>query len=353
MRVSDFDYHLPEELIAQHPLPDRASSRLLVVDRKTGTITHSVFRELGSFLHKGDTLVFNRSRVLHGRLLLEPETPAHPGAEILVLKVQEQGTDFCVWECMVRKGKLFPEGVQKDTPIYGPKGTGTLSYTTLSTTDLGTRLLRFPYSLPDFLSFLEQYGQTPLPPYITGRLTDRERYQTVYAKESGSSAAPTAGLHFTPELLQELHTQGIAQESVLLHVGPGTFQPVKVEDVREHTMHQEYYELSPETSTSLMEKRASGSHIVAVGTTATRVLESCADTQGILHPGSGETGIFLYPPYQFRFVDHLITNFHLPKSTLLMIVSAFAGKELILNAYEEAIREKYRFFSFGDAMLIL
>ncbi len=338
---SDYSFELPRELIAQDPLEERSSSRLLVLDKRTGAVSHHVFREIGDFLRPGDCLVLNDTRVIPARLLGEREgTGAH--VELLLLK-RKSGD---VWETLVRPGKKCRPGTRLTF------GDGMLKAEILDTVEEGNRLVRFDYE-GIFEEVLDRLGEMPLPPYITHKLQDRNRYQTVYARHEGSAAAPTAGLHFTKELLDRLEGKGIGIAYVTLHVGLGTFRPVKEENVLEHHMHTEHYEVSREAADTINRTKAQGGRIVCVGTTSCRTLESAADESGLVQPGSGDTDIFIYPGYRFRVLDALITNFHLPESTLIMLVSALAGREHVLAAYEEAVRERYRFFSFGDAMLIV
>ena len=341
MKTSDFYFDLPRELIAQDPLPARDASRLLVLDRETGQVTHKKFRDILSYLHPGDCLVINDTKVIPARLLgVRKGTGGH--VEILLLRRQKDD----VWEAIVRPGKKLRTGARVEF------GDGLLEGEITEVLPDGNRLVRFSYE-GIFEEVLDRLGQMPLPPYITHQLKDRNRYQTVYAVHEGSAAAPTSGLHFTKELLEEIRQMGVEIARITLHVGLGTFRPVKVEDVTEHHMHSEYYRVSPEAADLINKTRAEGGRIISVGTTSTRTLESVADENGKIVPGSGQTDIFIYPGYRFKAIDGLITNFHLPESTLLMLVSALAGKEHILAAYEEAVREGYRFFSFGDAMLIL
>lgn len=340
MKTSDFYYDLPEELIAQDPLEDRSSSRLLVLDRKAGEREHRVFRELVEFLSPGDCLVVNNTRVIPARLMgVKVGTGA--GIEVLLLKRCEDN----VWETLVKPGKKARPGARISF------GDGLLVGEVLEVVDEGNRRIRFTYE-GIFEEILDRLGQMPLPPYITHQLKDKNRYQTVYAKHEGSAAAPTAGLHFTPELIKEIEDKGVRLAHVTLHVGLGTFRPVKVEDVTQHHMHSEFYMIEEEQAKLINETRVAGGRVICVGTTSCRTLESAADEKGILHAGSGWTDIFIYPGYRFKLMDALITNFHLPESTLLMLVSAFAEKEQVMAAYKEAVEEKYRFFSFGDAMLI-
>ncbi len=340
MKTSDFYYDLPQELIAQDPLEDRSSSRLLVLDRETGEMEHRVFRDITEYLRPGDCLVVNNTKVIPARLLgVKEDTGA--GIEILLLKRKADN----VWETLVKPGKKARPGARI---VFGD---GILKGEVLEVVDEGNRLIRFEYE-GIFEEILDRLGQMPLPPYITHQLKDKNRYQTVYAEHDGSAAAPTAGLHFTPELLEEIQAKGVRLAHVTLHVGLGTFRPVKVEDVSQHHMHSEYYVVEEEQARLINDTRAAGGRVICVGTTSCRTLESAADEDGILRAGSGWTEIFIYPGYRFKIMDALITNFHLPESTLLMLVSAFADKEKIMKAYEEAVRQRYRFFSFGDAMFI-
>lgn len=341
MKVADFDFHLPEELIAQYPLEPRDSSRLMVVRRTTGEIGHHIFCELGSFLQAGDVLVVNSTKVIPARLIGEKEE-TKAKIEILLLKRLSQNR----WETLVKPGKRLKLG--QTVRFGGRLLLGRLTEILAN----GNRIMEFTYD-GVFEEVLDQLGQMPLPPYITTQLANQERYQTVYAKESGSAAAPTAGLHFTPELLQNLRQQGIEIVEILLHVGLGTFRPVKAENIKEHQMHSEYYRITPEAAVRINLAKKEGRRVIAVGTTATRTLESMCDERGILQAGEGYTDIFIYPGYTFKLLDGMITNFHFPRSTLLMLVSAFAGKDLILPAYHLAVEKGYRFYSFGDAMLIL
>lgn len=341
MELRDFDYELPPDLIAQEPVTPRDASRLMVVRRESGRIEHRIFRDLPQYLRPEDVLVLNDTRVLPARLLgVRPGTGGH--VELLLLR----RLDASRWEVLARPGRRVRPG---STVSFGDGG---LLATVLETTESGGRIVEFQYE-GVFEEVLDQLGQIPLPPYITRALEERERYQTVYSREKGSAAAPTAGLHFTPELLDRVRGAGIETLFLTLHVGLGTFRPVQVERIEEHRMHAEYYSVSRETAAAINLRRSSGGRVVAVGTTTTRTLESAARAGGEILPGSGWTDIFIYPGYRFKAVDALVTNFHLPRSTLLMLVSAFAGRDLMLEAYREAIREKYRFFSFGDAMLIL
>ncbi|MBR2765099.1 MAG: tRNA preQ1(34) S-adenosylmethionine ribosyltransferase-isomerase QueA [Blautia sp.] len=340
MKTSDFYYELPQELIAQDPLSDRSASRLMVLQADSDEPVHRHFYDLPDYLHAGDCLVINDTRVIPARLY---GTREGTGAliEILLLK-REQGD---VWECLVRPGKKARPGTRI---IFGD---GVLTGEILDIVEDGNRKIHFVYE-GIFEEILDRLGEMPLPPYITHRLEDRERYQTVYAKHEGSAAAPTAGLHFTPELLEKIRQMGVEIVHVTLHVGLGTFRPVKVEDVTAHHMHSEYYSIEAEEAEKINLTRRRGGRIIAVGTTSCRTLESAADENGMIHAGSGWTDIFIYPGYRFKAIDCLITNFHLPESTLLMLVSAFAGRERILKAYRTAVEERYRFFSFGDAMFL-
>ena len=340
MKTSDFYYDLPQELIAQDPVEDRSSSRLLVLNRETGERRHCVFREIAEFLNPGDCLVVNNTKVIPARLMgVKEETGA--GIEVLLLKRCEDN----VWETLVKPGKKARPGARISF------GDGLLVGEVLEVVEEGNRRIRFTYE-GIFEEILDRLGQMPLPPYITHQLKDKNRYQTVYARHEGSAAAPTAGLHFTPELLKEIEEKGVKLAHVTLHVGLGTFRPVKVEDVTQHHMHSEFYVVEEEQARLINETKAAGGRVICVGTTSCRTLESAAGENGLLRAGSGWTDIFIYPGYRFQMMDALITNFHLPESTLLMLVSAFAGKEQVMAAYEEAVRERYRFFSFGDAMLI-
>ncbi len=340
MKTSDFYYDLPEELIAQTPLEQRDQSRLLVLDRKTGAWEHRHFFELPTMLRPGDCLVINDSRVLPARLLGH-RVPSGGAVEVLLLKDQGNG----VWECLTKPGRKTQPGTELSF------GDGALTATVVGASDDGNKMVQFHYT-GIFLEVLERLGKMPLPPYIKQELEDGERYQTVYAKQNGSAAAPTAGLHFTTELLEQIRKMGVTIAPITLHVGLGTFRPVKAEEVTDHHMHAEFCMISAETAEKLNQTRRSGGRIICVGTTSCRTLESFAQEDGTFTERSGWTDIFIYPGYQFKAVDALITNFHLPESTLVMLVSAFAGREHILNAYAEAVRERYRFFSFGDAMFI-
>ena len=339
MKTSDFYYDLPPELIAQTPLERRDSSRLMTLDKTTGEIGHHHFYDLPGFLRPGDCLVLNNSRVLPARLLGHRATGG--AAEVLLLT--DRGDDL--WECLVRPGKKLRKGAKI---IFGD---GQLTAEVTEVLEDGNRLVRFDYE-GIFLEILERLGRMPLPPYIKEELQDQERYQTVYSKVSGSAAAPTAGLHFTPELLKQIEDMGVKLAYVTLHVGLGTFRPVKVDDVEHHDMHSEYCIIPPETAQIINETKQNGGRVICVGTTSCRTVESYANEDGTVRADGGWTKIFIYPGYRFRVLDGLVTNFHLPESTLIMLVSALAGKEHVLHAYEEAVKEKYRFFSFGDAMLI-
>ncbi|MGN0334684.1 MAG: tRNA preQ1(34) S-adenosylmethionine ribosyltransferase-isomerase QueA [Lachnospiraceae bacterium] len=340
MNVKDFYYDLPEELIAQDPLEDRSSSRLLTLDKHTGAFSHHVFREIVDFLHEGDCLVINNTKVIPARLMGE-KVGTGAGIEVLLLKRKEND----VWETLVKPGKKARPGAKISF------GNGLLVGEVIDVVEEGNRLIKFSYQ-GIFEEILDQLGQMPLPPYITHQLQDKNRYQTVYAKHDGSAAAPTAGLHFTPELLEKIKARGVRIAEVTLHVGLGTFRPVKVENVLEHHMHSEFYMVEEDQAAIINETKKNGGRVICVGTTSCRTIESAADENGVLHAGSGWTEIFIYPGYQFKILDALITNFHLPESTLLMLVSALAGREHVMAAYEEAVKEKYRFFSFGDAMFI-
>ena len=341
MKTSDFYFDLPQELIAQDPLEDRSSSRLMVLDRKTGEIEHHIFKEVIDYLNPGDCLVVNNTKVIPARLFGSKEG-TEAKIEILLLKRKEND----VWETLVKPGKKAKPGTRISF------GNGLLIGEVIDVVEEGNRLIKFTYD-GIFEEILDQLGQMPLPPYITHQLKDKNRYQTGYAKHDGSAAAPTAGLHFTPELLEAIKAKGVNIAHVTLHVGLGTFRPVKVEDVTNHHMHSEFYIVEEDQAKLINETKQRGGKIVSVGTTSCRTLESATDDQGVLHAGSGWTDIFIYPGYQFKMIDRLITNFHLPESTLLMLVSALAGKNNIMAAYEEAVKERYRFFSFGDAMIIL
>ena len=340
MNVKDYDYDLPEELIAQDPLEDRSSSRLMVLDRQTGDVEHRHFTDILEYLHPGDCLVINNTKVIPARLFgVKEDTQAK--IEVLLLKRKEND----IWETLVKPGKKAKPGTKL---VFGD---GLLTAEVVDVVEEGNRLIQFHYD-GIFEEILDQLGQMPLPPYITHQLKDKNRYQTVYAKYDGSAAAPTAGLHFTKELLQKVKDMGVDIAEVTLHVGLGTFRPVKVENVLDHHMHSEFYMVSQEAADKINRAKESGHRVIAVGTTSTRTLEAAADENGRLHETSGWPEIFIYPGYQFKVIDALITNFHLPQSTLVMLVSALAGREHVLHAYEIAVKERYRFFSFGDAMLI-
>ena len=340
MKTSDFNFHLPEELIAQHPLEKRDTSRLMVLDKATGEIEHKHFYDVLNYLNPGDTLVLNNTRVLPARLIGEKENTGGK-IEFLLLKRIEGDK----WECLAKPGKRAKIGT-----IF-TFGEGKLKCKVVDIVEEGNRIIEFIYD-GIFEQVLDELGEMPLPPYITERLEDRERYQTVYSKEKGSAAAPTAGLHFTKELLNKIEEKGIEVVRVTLHVGLGTFRPVKVDDVTKHHMHSEYYEVSEEAANKINSIKAAGGRIICVGTTSCRTIESTSDDSGKVIPSKGNTEIFIYPGYKFKVLDCLITNFHLPESTLLMLVSALATKDNIMKAYQEAIDNRYRFFSFGDAMLI-
>lgn len=341
MNLHDFYYELPRELIAQDPLPDRSGSRLLLLDRKTGETEHHIFRDIVDYLNPGDCLAVNNTKVIPARLI---GSRAETGAKIEVLLLKRGEDD--VWETLVKPGKKAKPGTKI---LFGG---GLLMGEVLEVIEDGNRKIRFQYE-GIFEEILDQLGQMPLPPYITHQLKDKNRYQTVYAKHDGSAAAPTAGLHFTPELLRKIEEKGVLIAHVTLHVGLGTFRPVKVENILEHHMHSEFYMVEEEQARLINETKKQGGRVIAVGTTSCRTLESAAGEDGILKAGSGWTDIFIYPGYEFRLTDGLITNFHLPESTLMMLVSALAGRDRIMNAYAEAVKERYRFFSFGDAMLVL
>ena len=340
MRTADFYYDLPEELIAQDPLLDRSSSRLMHLDKKTGEIQHTDFKHIVNYLKPGDCLVINDTRVIPARLY-GSKVGTDAGIEILLLKRKENN----IWETLVKPGKKAKPGTKISF------GDGLLIGEVLDIVEEGNRLIQFTYD-GIFEEILDQLGEMPLPPYITHKLQDKERYQTVYAKNEGSAAAPTAGLHFTKELLQQIQDMGVKIAHVTLHVGLGTFRPVKVDDVEKHHMHSEFYVVEEDQAKLINDTKKNGGRVISVGTTSCRTLESATDENGILQAKSGWTEIFIYPGYKFKMIDALITNFHLPESTLLMLVSALAGKEHIMKAYEEAVKERYRFFSFGDAMLI-
>ena len=340
MKRQDFYYELPEELIAQDPLEDRSSSRLLVLDKESGAVSHHVFKEIIDYLHEGDCLVINDTKVIPARLI-GSKVGTDAKIEILLLKRKENN----VWETLVKPGKKAKIGTKISF------GEGLLIGEVIDVVEEGNRLIQFTYD-GIFEEILDQLGQMPLPPYITHQLEDKNRYQTVYATHTGSAAAPTAGLHFTPELLKAIEEKGIDIARVTLHVGLGTFRPVKVDEITEHHMHSEFFQIDEDAAAKINMAKDSGNRVICVGTTSCRTIESAADETGHLKACSGWTEIFIYPGYKFKVLDCLITNFHLPESTLIMLVSALAGREHVLSAYEEAVRGKYRFFSFGDAMLI-
>ena len=341
MKTSDFYYDLPEELIAQDPLEDRTASRLLVLDRKTGAVKHKIFSDVIDYLNEGDCLVINNTRVIPARLIGEKEGT---GGKVEVLLLKRRAND--VWETLVKPGKKLKPGAKITF------GDGRLRAEVLEVVEEGNRLVKFYYE-GIFEEILDSLGEMPRPPYITHKLEDKEMYQTVYAKYDGSAAAPTAGLHFTKELLSKIEEKGIKIASITLHVGLGTFRPVKVDDVNNHHMHTEWYEVNAEAAEIINETKRNGGRVICVGTTSCRTIESVADENGYMKAKTGETDIFIYPGYKFKVMDGLITNFHLPESTLVMLVSAFAGKENVLSAYETAVKERYRFFSFGDAMILI
>jgi S-adenosylmethionine:tRNA ribosyltransferase-isomerase len=340
LKKSDFYFDLPQELIAQDPLEDRSSSRLLVLDKETGEMEHRVFHDIVEYLHEGDCLVLNNTKVIPARLM---GTKKDTGATIEVLLLKRREND--IWETLVKPGKKAKPG----TVITF--GEGLLTGTVVDIVDEGNRLIQFSYE-GIFEEVLDKLGEMPLPPYITHKLQDKNRYQTVYAKYEGSAAAPTAGLHFTKDLLAQVAAKGVKIAYVTLHVGLGTFRPVKEENVLEHHMHSEFYQVTPEAAKLINDTKAAGGRVICVGTTSCRTIESAADQNGVVRAGCGDTEIFIYPGYQFKVLDNLITNFHLPESTLIMLVSALAGREHVLHAYETAVEMKYRFFSFGDAMFI-
>ena len=340
LKKSDFYFDLPQELIAQDPLEDRSSSRLLVLDKETGEMEHRVFHDIVEYLHEGDCLVLNNTKVIPARLM---GTKKDTGATIEVLLLKRREND--IWETLVKPGKKAKPG----TVITF--GEGLLTGTVVDIVDEGNRLIQFSYE-GIFEEVLDKLGEMPLPPYITHKLQDKNRYQTVYAKYEGSAAAPTAGLHFTKELLAQVAEKGVKIAYVTLHVGLGTFRPVKEENVLEHHMHSEFYQVTPEAAKLINDTKAAGGRVICVGTTSCRTIESAAYQNGVVQAGCGDTEIFIYPGYQFKVLDNLITNFHLPESTLIMLVSALAGREHVLHAYDKAVEMKYRFFSFGDAMFI-
>lgn len=340
MKTSDFNYELPKELIAQDPLTDRSSSRLMILDKETGEVTHEVFKNIINYLHKGDCLVLNNTKVIPARLLGTKEDTG-AGVEVFLLK----RVDADRWETLVKPGKKLRPGARV---VFGD---GLLRCEIEEIADEGNRIVRFEYD-GIFEEILDRLGEMPLPPYITHKLNDKNRYQTVYAKYDGSAAAPTAGLHFTKELLKQIENAGIDIAYVTLHVGLGTFRSVKVDDVNNHHMHSEYYQIDETAAAIINKTKERGGRVVCVGTTSCRTIESAADENGLVKACSGNTEIFIYPGYRFKVLDCLITNFHLPESTLVMLVSALAGKDNIMKAYDMAVSEKYRFFSFGDAMFI-
>ena len=350
MKTQDFYYDLPKELIAQDPLEDRSGSRLLVLNKDTGALEHKIFRQITQFLRKGDCLVVNNTKVIPARLIGEKlheqkytSASEEHGAKIELLLLKRRGSD--VWETLVKPGKRARVGTKISF------GQGLLIGEVVDVLEDGNRLVKFLYQ-GIFEEILDRLGEMPLPPYITHELVDKNRYQTVYAKYEGSAAAPTAGLHFTKELLDEIKLMGVTIANVTLHVGLGTFRPVKVDNISEHHMHSEFYQVDEEAADIMNQAKRNGGRVICVGTTSCRTVESAADEAGIVRAGSGDTSIFIYPGYQFKVLDALITNFHLPESTLMMLVSALAGREHIMEAYQEAVKERYRFFSFGDAMLI-
>ena len=341
MKVEEFDYYLPEELIAQRPIKNRDESRLLVLQRETGNIEHLQFKDLVDYLNPGDLLVLNNSRVIPARLYGE-KMPNRTKVEVLLINEKREGC----WEVLVKPGKRVKKGV---TIFFGD---GKLKGMVVGDTEFGGRVIEFNYQ-GDFTTLLEQLGELPVPPYINEKLAEPERYQTVYAEKKGSIAAPTAGLHFTPRLLNRIEEAGVNLTYLTLHVGLGTFKPVKTAEVEEHQMHSEYYELDEKSARQIIQTREKGKRVIAVGTTVTRTLEGVVAKYNRIKAGRGFTDLFIYPGYHLKAIDGLITNFHLPKSTLLMLVSALAGRENILNAYRQAVQERYRFFSLGDAMLII
>ncbi|MDD4751844.1 MAG: tRNA preQ1(34) S-adenosylmethionine ribosyltransferase-isomerase QueA [Desulfitobacteriaceae bacterium] len=340
MKVAEFDYFLPEELIAQHPVEPRDSSRLMVLHKDSGTVEHKIFRDVVEYLNPGDVLVINNTKVLPARVFAVKES----GGKIEVVLLKQLANDR--WEVLVRPGKRVKTGTKLIFSL------GELEAEVSDRTEAGGRILDFKYQ-GNFFQILDRVGHMPLPPYIREELADGSRYQTVYARERGSAAAPTAGLHFTRELLETIENKGIIIAQVLLHVGLGTFRPVKVENVEEHQIHSEYYQIDYANAEKINKAKKEGNRVVCVGTTSTRTLETVADERGFVSPGQGWSNCYIYPGYKYKAVDVLITNFHLPKSTLLMLVSAFAGHENAIQAYRLAVEERYRFFSFGDAMLII
>lgn len=349
LKTKDFWYDLPEELIAQHPSEVRDMARLMTVDRKTGGIGHHIFHDIADMLNPGDVMVINDSKVIPARLYGTKVSEGHAHVEVVLLR--QRSLDH--WEALVNPGRRLKPGT---SIVFGESENGEPLLTAEITEILegGNRMLEFSYDHSKYTIYdiLDKIGNMPLPPYITEKLEDKSRYQTVYAREEGSAAAPTAGLHFTPELLDRIREKGVAIAPVMLHVGLGTFRPVKEDAIGDHLMHSEFFSVTEESARVINERRAAGGRIVAVGTTSCRTLESASDDDGIVHPMQADTGIFIYPGYRFKAVDALITNFHLPESTLLMLVSAFSSREIMLRAYEEAVKERYKFFSFGDAMFI-
>ncbi len=341
MKTSDFFYELPQELIAQTPVEPRNASRLMVLDRSSGNVEHKIFKDLTDYLNEGDCLILNDTRVIPARIYgVKEETGAV--VEFLLLKQKENNS----WECLCKPGKRAKIGTNF---VFGE---GLVSCTVTGITEDGNRIIRFNCGSSEIYTILDKIGKMPLPPYITEELKDSERYQTVYSKELGSAAAPTAGLHFTKEMLDEIRKKGVNIGNVTLHVGLGTFRPVKVDDVTKHKMHSEHYQVSKETAELINKTKAAGKRVISVGTTSTRTLETVASKYGCIKEDEGDTSIFIYPGYEFKCIDALITNFHLPESTLIMLISAFAGYDNVMNAYKIAVKERYRFFSFGDAMFI-
>ena len=349
LKTKDFWYDLPEELIAQHPSEVRDMARLMTVDRKTGGIGHHIFHDIVDMLNPGDVMVINDSKVIPARLYGTKVSDGHAHVEVVLLR--QRSLDH--WEALVNPGRRLKPGT---SIVFGESENGEPLLTAEITEILegGNRMLEFSYDHSKYTIYdiLDKIGNMPLPPYITEKFEDKSRYQTVYAREEGSAAAPTAGLHFTPELLDRIREKGVAIAPVMLHVGLGTFRPVKEDAIGDHLMHSEFFSVTEESARVINERRAAGGRIVAVGTTSCRTLESASDDNGIVHPMQADTGIFIYPGYRFKAVDALVTNFHLPESTLLMLVSAFSSREIMLRAYEEAVKERYKFFSFGDAMFI-
>ena len=346
LKTSDFGFNLPPELIAQHPTDKRDEARLMVVHKGTGKIEHKIFRDVTDYLRAGDVLVINDSKVIPARIYGKKVRPDGDGAECEFVLLRQKSLDM--WETLVRPGRRLKEGAEV---VFGG---GILKATVKEIVDDGNRIVEFSYDRARTLyDILDEIGKMPLPPYITEEIRDNSEYQTVYARERGSAAAPTAGLHFTEELLDKIRAMGVEIAPVMLHVGLGTFRPVKVEKIADHIMHGEFFSVSDESAEKINRARARGGRIICVGTTSCRTVESVADNDGVIHPMTDDTGIFIYPGYKFKATDALITNFHLPESTLIMLVSALAGTELIKKAYAEAIKEKYRFFSFGDAMIII